>query len=1102
MKVKLALLLRCFALLIITVLALLIVVDAYFELVGVPAPLVHKAQSHLRDEWGVKLEVGRLRLGLLRGGHAEDVRASGGREVNVSLQAAKLSFQPSLGDFVTGRFRPDTVTIREGTLAMCGNGLTPSSRECILQIREAQGDFDGDDLSSFSLNGQLGNVSVRATGCILDLLGKKSHSPVTRARSTSEGDPGMTWFSRIAERLNDLNLNPARAHVELDVRACASTPSVTSVSGRIALRDVIYRSVVVRLLEADVKFARGEVTVGDALLLTEGGDHMEGGLTVWLDDRLIAGRLAGEVRPATLRRVLAPQPVADNWLLQSFDAHQPLEFEATLQPSPFTRDGVRLSGSISGRHIRFRGVPASRLSAQISYAGDRLTVDNLEVQWSEKPGQSDLVGSFMWWPGRQQIAGKAYGLGGLLARLSALGADVPQALQKVNWGPNPPRIGFELAPSPVDWRRWKCEIPFAADDVRYGRWDVHRLSGTITLSSGTLGLREGRLDWDEKGTGSIGLNGEVSLTELLDHSRAACRVDLTCLLPSRVEPQAQDGGPNAQPRATALIAIDRSGPTTTISADLEGVFRPAELYQALRAPLRLPHSRIAARIIESGPPAEVKLHLEPCKWPLRSWLVQGKIEAKDIGYKSLKIRSVRADLHATPEHILFQNIEAITQAGDTLSLDIDINLDPASLWLRDGVLRGDPGLVAVFIEDRKGRSVYEAIWRDFEWDDANPPTVRLEKLVHRFDPVSRDWDLRMKAHISIENAKYRDFDTSAISADIHLSLPGAVSISNVEIRKGKSLAKGNVRILTEGLPSCRFQLSKLSGGCDPKSILRVIHPGWEGILGDFTFAPDTEITCRGTFFLDEQPNLRLDRGTLATSSCRYKSLEFRDVNGSWGVDGTHVMWNIPKARLYGGEASVTGHHDAMLNQGGLAVKVSQVKLVDLLSDLGVTADSDSLSQSRLAGNCRLTFLRGWSDMDLQLSGNGRIRISESNLWSIPIFAQLGQLVRMSSLGRISAIEADLNFNGERVVVPALSTNGTIISLSGNGEYSWQSGKLNFRIHGEPLKGVRPLSLVLRPLSWVFDAHLSGTLEDHRWRMISVLEKALSGKGTTDVNVVD
>jgi len=141
-------------------------------------------------------------------------------------------------------------------------------------------------------------------------------------------------------------------------------------------------------------------------------------------------------------------------------------------------------------------------------------------------------------------------------------------------------------------------------------------------------------------------------------------------------------------------------------------------------------------------------------------------------------------------------------------------------------------------------------------------------------------------------------------------------------------------------------------------------------------------------------------------------------------------------------------------------------------------------------------------MDLQLSGNGRIRISESNLWSIPMFAKLGKLVRMSSLGQISTLKADLDFNGERVVVPALSTDGTIISLSGNGAYSWQSGNLNFRVHGETLKKVNALSLVLRPLSWVFDAQLSGTMEDHRWRMISVLERALSGKEATDVNVVD
>ena len=1103
MKVTPALLLKCFILMVLALLALLVVADAYIEVIGIPAPLIRRAQTRIRDEWGVSMEAGRVRLGLLRGGHAEDIRLSWPGRRHTSLRARRLSFRPSVGALLTGKLRPGTVTIHEGTLERASTAEAGAPRQLALHILHAQGQFDGNDLKRFSLDGQFGDMGIRAEGCVLDLLGSRPHSPVTRARSMTQKNDEDTWVAQVVDQLGALNLDPARAQIELDVRASASMPSVTVISGRLALRDMLYRSTVVRLLEANITYRQQELKVSDILMLTEGGDRAEGEITIWLDDRLVAGQISGEVRTATLRQAMPPDRASDNWLLQSFNTPHPLTFQAELQPSPLTLKEARASGQVAGRHVRVRGVPASQVSAQVAYADGCLAVTDVNIQWSEQPAQTDMTGAFSWWPAEKQIAGEAQGVGSLLTRLPPLTTGASHILSRINWGGTPPRISCKLARSPLDWRQWNGDVLFATAEVRYEGWHVHRTSGKLGLRAGTLELLQSRLDWNDEGTNALELKGHVNVTQLLDEARATCTADIVC----RVTPPAQPGQVVAppsseQPKATVTIMVDRCGPAVLLSGDLDGLFRPAELYRVLQGPLRLPHSKMAARIREFGAPATVKLHMEPCEWPIQTWAIRGTIAAKDVGYKSLKVQSVDARVQVTPKQILFREIRATTQAGDAISLDVDVNLDPPALWLKDGVLRGDPGLAAVFIEAPKGRSLYEAIWRDFEWDAANPPTVKLGRLVNRFDPVSRDWDLRMDAHIDVENARYRKVDTSAISANVQLMLPGAVSISDVTIQRGESVAKGDVRILTEGVPSCRFELTELKGGCTPKSILRTIRPGWETILADFTFAPDTEVTCRGTFFLDDQPELRLDRGTVITSSCRYKSVEFRSVNGTWGVNGKQVVWDVPKAQLYGGEASVTGHFDATLNHGGLALKLSQVQLKDLLGDLGVSGDNDAITESKLAGNCRLTFLRGWSGMDLQLSGNGRIRISESNLWSIPLFAQLGQLVRLSSLGRISALEADLDFNGERVVVPSLSTNGTIISLSGNGEYSWQSDKLNFRVHGETLKKVHALSFVLRPLSWVFDAQLTGTVADHRWRMISVLEKALSGIGKNDVNDVE
>ena len=141
---------------------------------------------------------------------------------------------------------------------------------------------------------------------------------------------------------------------------------------------------------------------------------------------------------------------------------------------------------------------------------------------------------------------------------------------------------------------------------------------------------------------------------------------------------------------------------------------------------------------------------------------------------------------------------------------------------------------------------------------------------------------------------------------------------------------------------------------------------------------------------------------------------------------------------------------------------------------------------------------------LQLTGNGKLNIADGNLWTVPILAQLGKLLditflsrlsggRLSGLGRISALDADLEFKGDRVAVPRFSTDGTILSLQGQGDYWWPTGKVDFSVKGETLSGVNVLWVALKPLSWVFDARLTGTLDKHDWRMASGLRRVLTGE---------
>ena len=121
---------------------------------------------------------------------------------------------------------------------------------------------------------------------------------------------------------------------------------------------------------------------------------------------------------------------------------------------------------------------------------------------------------------------------------------------------------------------------------------------------------------------------------------------------------------------------------------------------------------------------------------------------------------------------------------------------------------------------------------------------------------------------------------------------------------------------------------------------------------------------------------------------------------------------------------------------------------------------------------------------------------------MPLFTKLGYLLELTTfswlrqkqdngLGKITSLDADLEFLGTRLVVPQFSTNGTIIALSGEGEYSWEKDRLFFQVSGEALKEVSILSFVLKPLTWAFHAELSGTRKKNEWKLRTALRKIFS-----------
>ncbi|MBR4369715.1 MAG: hypothetical protein IKS92_01610, partial [Victivallales bacterium] len=145
------------------------------------------------------------------------------------------------------------------------------------------------------------------------------------------------------------------------------------------------------------------------------------------------------------------------------------------------------------------------------------------------------------------------------------------------------------------------------------------------------------------------------------------------------------------------------------------------------------------------------------------------------------------------------------------------------------------------------------------------------------------------------------------------------------------------------------------------------------------------------------------------------------------------------------------------------------------------------------------FLAGWAGRPLHMEGGGHVAIRQGDLWNVPLLAQLIEVLpggnsSRSTLGRISQLDADVEFLGNRLAINDVYTDGTIMSLRAKGEYYFEDQRLKIAVNGVPLQEVGILSLALRPLTWAFQAERDGTLDkwdDSKWRLKSGLLQLLN-----------
>ena len=487
------------------------------------------------------------------------------------------------------------------------------------------------------------------------------------------------------------------------------------------------------------------------------------------------------------------------------------------------------------------------------------------------------------------------------------------------------------------------------------------------------------------------------------------------------------------------------------------------------------------------------LEVPPFPWASgRDWRCYGDAKGESVQFDKFHAQnaSCRYEVDANEVHV--SEIRGTTVDGDDVSLDLRINYRPFQIQIRDLRLAGDPLLVMNFIFHLGAKDTYAKVWRELYWEKS--PVLFVKELCYESSEMDGEWLLTLDGTVEAEGFRYAGMRFDGCSMGVHLRLPSMVSLSPIAVRLPEGSIKGDCAFQFSGQPQCSFHIAETKGTLPMPKLLELISPEWGELAEGMEFAPDTEFPCEGAFYLETPSSLTVF-GSLKSDYAQVKRYHIEDLEGVWSYAGNQLNWKVRKSRLFGGNLLSAGHFNFNADQGNIYISGRGMSLDEAYQLLN--EKTHSTPQKKMPGvlntECHLAVMHDCLGRPWSLEGNGVFSIRHADILQIPVMKQLGSLLGIrGGIGTITELNARLVFLGTRLSVPEWSTNGTIIALDGQGEIDMEKQDLHFQCNGEALRKLNVFSWIFKPLTWAFQAELTGPISKPVWRMRTRLRLLIPG----------
>jgi hypothetical protein len=438
----------------------------------------------------------------------------------------------------------------------------------------------------------------------------------------------------------------------------------------------------------------------------------------------------------------------------------------------------------------------------------------------------------------------------------------------------------------------------------------------------------------------------------------------------------------------------------------------------------------------------------------------GNASVRNFAYHGIALTDLAADFSWDGERILVRDLHVNQGEGrlkaDLLSapgdfrLTIDSTINPVALR----------GFLSLEMQDFLG-----------QWEFQRPPAVHLQIRGPDKDPQS--WN--GNGTIALNRTRFRGAWLNSATSKIHFG-DGAVTYDNLRVVRAEGTAAGS---FTYDFKKHEVRISNIKGSVYPAEMIVWVDPDLPKTVAPYKFHQPPNISANGVYRFGGGRGTKIDINVDAPRGMDYmflgKTLPFDRISGKLIFTDDRLQITELKGGIFSGTTQGSADISLARNDSHHRARVA-VDHIDFtrLTELYFNYKS---AQGQLNGSYDFTGVG--SDARL-MRGTGKLRVTNGNVFAIPVFGPLSDILNAVVPGSGYSIARDATasftikdgiFNTED-----LDAAGRLFSMLGHGDIHFLDDKLDFTVRMD----MHGPGVLLAPVYKLFEYTGEGSLKHPNW----------------------